>query len=195
MFKTITYAFLTQYFKYKKSLNIPIKFVLFLWIIQIINSTFFNQSLLQYGIIPRENSHLLGILFAPFLHANYTHLINNTFFVFVLTWILCYYNTSIWWLSTITITILGGIIIWFVGGNNIHVGSSILIFGYFGVIFGTAWNHKKPYFIIASIIIVLLYGMSIINGFIPEKDISLSGHIGGFFSGFLISKLFSYDLE
>ena len=32
----------------------------------------------QFGIVPRTVAGLRGILFAPFLHANFTHLIANT---------------------------------------------------------------------------------------------------------------------
>ena len=38
----------------------------------------------QYGIVPRSTTHLKGFVIAPFLHANWAHLLSN-FFPFIIT--------------------------------------------------------------------------------------------------------------
>ena len=50
----------------------------FFWVIEIIDSLILRGRLDHYGVHPHELRGLLGILFAPFLHANFEHLIANT---------------------------------------------------------------------------------------------------------------------
>src|SRR6185312_1059601 len=61
-------------------------FVGLLWLIQILNSLVFQGGLANFGIEPRSFSGLWGILFAPFIHANFAHLIANTVPLAVLGW-------------------------------------------------------------------------------------------------------------
>src|SRR5215208_408068 len=48
-----------------------------MWIVQIVDAID-NYSLTKYGIEPREVDGLDGIVFSPFLHGSWGHLIGNT---------------------------------------------------------------------------------------------------------------------
>ncbi len=52
-------------------------FVALLWAIEIVDAASGNE-LDQYGVHPRTDEGLLGILFAPLLHGGWTHLEGNT---------------------------------------------------------------------------------------------------------------------
>ena len=56
--------------------------VALMWGLEIADQIFFQRFLRPgldiYGIIPRTQIGLRGILFAPFLHGNFPHLIGNT---------------------------------------------------------------------------------------------------------------------
>jgi membrane associated rhomboid family serine protease len=54
-----------------------VSFVALMWIIELFDSLS-NHRLDDNGIRPLESDGLLGILFAPMLHANWDHLIANT---------------------------------------------------------------------------------------------------------------------
>ena len=49
-----------------------------LWLLEAVDWLVLGQSLDQWGIRPRELSGLWGILFAPFLHGGFGHLLANT---------------------------------------------------------------------------------------------------------------------
>jgi membrane associated rhomboid family serine protease len=54
-------------------------FVALIWILELVDLVVFRGALNAYGIFPRQLVGLRGILFAPFLHGNWAHLIANTF--------------------------------------------------------------------------------------------------------------------
>lgn len=167
---------------------IPISFIGLLWIIHIINSIFFNYSLNYYGIHPRDINHLTGIIFAPFLHGGYEHIISNTFMLILFSFIICFYDKKMWYKSIIYGTLIGGFITWCIGSNGIHVGASILIFSLLGTILGLAIFHKKFFFIFAALIFFFFYGISILQGFVPKEGISLAGHLGGLIGGIISAR-------
>lgn len=172
----------------KDSIKLPLIFLSLLWIIQIINASIFNYGLNHFGIFPRTLSGLTGIFFAPFLHGNYQHLISNSFMILLLSWIICFYDKKTWLNSIIVGTIIGGFITWIFGNYGVHIGASILIFSLWGTILGIAVFHKKPFFIIASLILMSTYGLGMLYGLIPQSNISLSGHLGGLIAGFIFAK-------
>ena len=178
----------TYIIQQKNKVLLPLYFIFLLWIIQIINSLIFNQQLSVFGIYPRTESGLFGILFAPFLHLNYQHLIGNSFMFLLLSWVICFYDISTWIKTLIFGSIIGGFITWLIGSSGYHIGASILIFSLLGTILGIAIFHKNIFFIFASIILISLYGVSIFYGLIPQDGISFAGHLGGFISGLFCSK-------
>ena len=56
------------------------------WLVYVID-IFLPVDLRGYGIRPRNIEGLWGIVFSPFLHANYGHLIANTAALFVLLFV------------------------------------------------------------------------------------------------------------
>mgnify|MGYP003376544492 CR=1 FL=1 len=60
--------------------------VAFMWLVQIVNALVFQGRLAGLGVHPRTLSGLVGILFAPFLHGSFAHLIGNTLPLVVLGW-------------------------------------------------------------------------------------------------------------
>jgi len=71
--------------KFLNALVYPVFFSLILIIIHLLKYLF-NWNLDVYGVYPRTISGLKGIFFAPLIHANFNHLINNviTFFILML---------------------------------------------------------------------------------------------------------------
>ena len=51
--------------------------VAIMWAVELVN-VLDDYRLDRDGIVPRSASHLDGVLFAPFLHASFSHLLGNT---------------------------------------------------------------------------------------------------------------------
>lgn len=103
------------------ALKLPLAFISLITSIQIVNSIFFHQTLgLMFGIIPRTSQGLLDILFAPFLHGSYEHLIGNSIMILLLSWIICFYDTKLWFKTLFISTMLGGLLAGFASVKQVR---------------------------------------------------------------------------
>ena len=117
----------------KTQVTILGSFITIFWVTELIDIFVLKGRLNQYGIRPHSLIGLRGILFAPFLHGNLPHLISNTVPFLVLGWLVMLQKTSDFWVVTALTMIVGGSGVWlFASPNSIHIGASILIFGYLG---------------------------------------------------------------
>ena len=71
------------------SLFVPCLFLLTMWLVKIIEVNF-NFSFVKFGVSPQTFSGLKGILFSPFIHKDFTHLLNNSYPVLILGGMLFY---------------------------------------------------------------------------------------------------------
>ena len=70
----------------KALLNIlffPILFLIIMWMVKLIEHNF-QLSFADYGVYPQSLSGLKGILFSPFIHKDFSHLINNSYPILIL---------------------------------------------------------------------------------------------------------------
>ena len=157
-----------------------------MWVVQIIN-LFSNNFLNQFGILPRELSHLPGILFAPFLHGNLPHIIANTV-PFVILGFLVHQAKQLLYVS-IFVTLAGGLAVWLFARSSYHIGASGVIMGYFGFLLSHAFFTRTLRSILVSIAAVLIYGGMIVTLVDFRAHISFEGHIFGFISGVIAAKM------
>lgn len=172
----------------RNSAALPLVLLGALWTIQIINASIFHYSLNYWGVFPRTFHGLWGLIFAPWLHFSYQHMIGNSFMLFLLSWIICFNDKKIWFMSLFFGAVIGGAITWVLGGQGSHAGSSIWIFTLWGTIIGVAIFEKKPFYIIASLVLMASYGVSILYGLVPQNGVSWAGHFGGLIAGLLCAK-------
>jgi membrane associated rhomboid family serine protease len=165
-------------------------FVAIFWILEFVNQLFFGDRLDNFGIIPRHIIGLRGILFAPFLHANFAHLITNTIPFIVLAWFVMLQETADFFFVTIITMLVGGWGVWLFGPrNSVTIGASILIFGYLGFLLLRGYFQRNFPSILLSLMVFLLYG-GIIWGVLPSAPrVSWQGHLFGFIGGVLAAKL------
>jgi membrane associated rhomboid family serine protease len=187
-----------------KQVTILMTMVAIFWFVEIVNVLFFHssyRSLAQYGIIPRNFVGLRGILFAPFLHGGWGHLIANTIPFITLGWLVMLQETSDFFIVTIVTMLVGGVGTWLFGAtNSVHIGASILIYGYLGFLLLRGYFQKNIPSIFLSVVVFFIYG-GLIWGVLPSQiGISWQGHLFGFLGGvlsaFAIAKekgMFPYD--
>jgi membrane associated rhomboid family serine protease len=163
--------------------------VALMWAIEIADQFIFRGSLDVYGIIPRNVTGLRGVLFAPFLHGNFPHLIANTVPFLTLGWLVMLRSTRDFWIVSIIVAIVGGLGTWLISpANSIHIGASGVIFGYLGFLLSRGYFERNFTSIALSVTVGILYG-SLIWGVLPQRvGISWQGHLFGFIGGVVAAR-------
>ncbi|CAN5329698.1 rhomboid family intramembrane serine protease [soil metagenome] len=164
-------------------------FIALMWAIECID-TLFGGGLRQFGIRPRTVEGLRGILFAPFLHANFTHLIANTIPFATLGWFVMLRRTRDFFTVSAVAMLVGGFGTWLIAASNsVHIGASGVIFGYLGYLVSRGYFERSLLSVLVSIAIAFLYG-GLLWGVLPGKaEISWEGHLFGFIGGMLAARL------
>ncbi len=163
-----------------------------LWAQEIIDRVVFNGWLDLWGIHPRTLRGLLGIFFAPFLHGGFAHLMANTVPLIVLSFFIMLRKKRDLLTVSVVSGVVGGLGIWLVGaGNSVHIGASILVFGYLGYLLSRCIFERRFWPIVGSLAVFALYG-SALWGVLPgQAGISWEGHLFGFAGGVLAARLLS----
>lgn len=173
-----------------KELKILIVSVAIFWAIEILDILVFNNSLDSYGIQPHSAIGLRGIVFAPFLHGGLGHLIANTVPFLTLGWLTMIQETSDFYIASIMSALVGGIGVWLLGSpNSVHIGASILIYGYLGFLLLRGYFQKNFPSIILSVFVAIAYGSFIWGVFPSEMGVSWQGHLFGFIGGAIAAKM------
>ncbi|GEA25741.1 hypothetical protein MiAbW_00278 [Microcystis aeruginosa NIES-4325] len=169
-------------------------FVAIFWLLEILDQFVFRGSLDFFGIIPHQVIGLRGIIFAPFLHGDFPHLIANTVPFLILGWLVMLQETSDFFIVTGLTMLVGGLGVWlFAAPGSIHIGASILIFGYLGFLLLRGYFQRNIPSILLSILVFSLYGGTI-WGVLPSRPgISWQGHLFGFLGGVLAAKLIATE--
>ncbi|MGV2828409.1 rhomboid family intramembrane serine protease [Myxosarcina sp. GI1(2024)] len=159
------------------------------WVLEILDFFVFRGSLDRYGIQPQEFIGLRGIIFAPFLHGGFGHLIANTIPFLVLGWLTMIQETSDFIIVSLISAVVGGLGVWlFAPANSIHIGASILIYGYLGFLLFRGYFQKNIPSVILSIIVFFVYG-GYVWGVLPSQmGISWQGHLFGFIGGVIAAR-------
>jgi len=178
----------------KNQVTILGSFVGIFWISEIIDQFIFQGALDRFGIIPHNFIGLRGILFAPFLHGGFPHLIANTIPFLTLGWFVMLQETSDFFIVTIITMLVGGLGVWlFAPPTTVHIGASILIFGYLGfLLFRGIFQRNLPS-ILLSVIVGFLYG-GLVWGVLPSQPgISWQGHLFGFIGGVIAARMIAKE--
>ena len=172
------------------SMIIPGIFIFFMWLVKIIE-LLFEIDLSRFGIYPLTAKGLSGILLSPFIHADFTHLFNNSIPLFLLSIALFYFYSEVALKVFIWTYFLTGLLVWFAGREAWHIGASGLVYGLASFLFFSGIIRRYFRLIALSLLIVFLYG-SMVWGLFPGvyKNVSWESHMLGFFSGVLLAVLF-----
>lgn len=148
---------------------------------------FLGGRLLYLGILPRHPVGLLGIIFSPFLHANFNHLFYNIIPLIVLSDFILAQGLDCYIMVTATITLLSGFLVWCFGKKGLHVGASGLITGYWGWLVMNIYQGGSLLAIILGCISVYYFAAIFFGIFPSEKGVSWEGHLFGLVAGVLVS--------
>lgn len=154
------------------------------WVIEGIDWLLPGISLDDYGVHPRTESGLWGILFMPFLHGGIQHLLNNSIGMLFLGGAVILRSVRDYVVVFLMAMIVGGLGVWLIApGNSVHIGASGVVYGYLGYLLTTGWFERKPLAIAGSIIAAVLWGGLLPGMFPGEEGISWQGHLFGCLGG------------
>jgi membrane associated rhomboid family serine protease len=165
-------------------------FIALIWILQVFNWADGYRLDLELGILPHHPSRLAEIFTAPFLHFSWQHIEGNTVPLFVLGVLAAYRGIGKFLLVTLIVAVVSGLAVWFFqNGNELTVGASGLIFGYFGYVLIRGFFDRNLLDIGVGVVAGLLY-WTILQVAIPgTPGISWIGHLGGLLGGVLAAWL------
>jgi membrane associated rhomboid family serine protease len=169
-----------------------ILFVILLWVIEVFE-WLSGISLSFLGVYPLEWSGLIGIIGAPLVHSDFSHLAANSVPLLVLGSALFYFYRPIAYKVFIWGYILTGLWVWVFAREAYHIGASGVVNALAAFIFFSGLIRRNTRLIALAMVIAFLYG-SLIWGvfpeFFPEDNISWESHFMGLLAGTLLAFYF-----
>ncbi len=167
-----------------KNLVVLIALVTVTWVLEIADFIVPGRWLDSWGIQPRSIGGLWGILFSPFLHGGFAHLVANTVPFVTLGFLVLLRGLGTFIGVSLLIMLLGGIGVWLLAPTNtIHIGASGLIFGYIGYLLARGYFERSFGSLGIAVLVALLYGGALWGVLPGQPGISWQGHLFGFLAG------------
>ncbi len=160
--------------------------IVVMWAVEIVDSLLLDDRLQGNGIGPRRIEDLDGVLWHPFLHSGFGHLMSNTVPLAVMGALVGIRGRWYWTAITVGSALLGGFGVWLLAGGSNHIGASGIVFGYFGALMGAAWKARRPAELAPALVAIFLYG-TILVGLLPLEGVSWEGHLAGLIVGTVLA--------
>jgi membrane associated rhomboid family serine protease len=155
-----------------------------MWGSEIVDQVILNEALDGLGIRPRVIDSLPGIALSPFLHGGFPHLIANTLPFVVLGWFVMLRAVRDFAIVTVVVAVLGGLGVWLFGrGGTVHIGASLLIFGYLGFLILRGYFQRSFGSVLIAVVVGALYGSALVGVLPGQRGVSWEGHLFGFLGG------------
>ncbi len=159
-----------------------------MWLIEAVDTIVLDNWAQSGGIHPRKLDGLDGILAAPFLHSDWSHIASNSIPWLALGGLVSVRGWRHWATVTAVVTVVGGGLTWALAGGVNHVGASGVIFGYFGAVIASAFFERRPATVGPALVVIMMYA-SMLVGVVPQEGISWEGHLFGMLAGILAAWL------
>jgi membrane associated rhomboid family serine protease len=176
----------------RKGLLVVGSFVLLLYLIEIINTLLLHSLNRTFGLRPRSLDGVLDILTFPLLHANLTHLLSNTLPLIIFGFLVFLSGVRVFATAVASSWLGSGVVVWLIGGFNVTVGASGLVFGLFAFLLVRGFFNRNWWQILLSAALFMAYG-GILFGILPTvaSFVSWQAHLGGAVGGVAAALLLS----
>ncbi len=162
---------------------VSLGFVGVLWVLEIVDAAN-GHALDAYGVQPRSQEGLVGILFAPLLHGGWGHLESNTLPVLVLGFLVLLGSIARGLAATAVIWVVSGVGVWLVSpSNSITLGASVLVFGWLVYLIVRGVFTRRSSEIATGVVLLVFFG-GLLLGVLPgQPGVSWQGHLFGAIGG------------
>jgi len=174
---------------FRLAFKVSLYFVALLWVVTLLDWGL-EMELTRFGVRPRSIPGLPGVLVAPLLHGDFSHLISNSLPLLVLgTGMLYLYPHSS--LKVIPAVYLGpGLAVWLFGRPPLHIGASGLVYGLAIYILISGIIRRDTRAVSAAMLVFFLYG-TLLLGLLPNhSSISWETHLIAALIGLVLAFLF-----
>ena len=162
-----------------------------MWILEIVDSLD-SHRLDRDGILPRSFSHLYGILLAPFLHASFGHLIDNTIPFLLLGLTIAFASAARVLAVTAVVALVSGIGTWLIAPSGTYtIGASGIVFGYATYLICRGFFDRNLGELAIGLCVGVIFGGALLSSLIPHTGISWQAHLFGGVGGILAAQMFA----
>lgn len=165
----------------------PLLLLLLMWLIFIFD-LILPINITELGIRPRHLLAIPGVMAAPFLHGNFGHIMANTIPFFILASLLRLQGQKVFWLVTLFIGIISGLVVWCFSTADLVVGASAVVFGYWGYLLGYALFKRSLLSILVALVVLFFYGGMYLSFFEFRVGVSWLGHFSGAVAGVVAAR-------
>jgi membrane associated rhomboid family serine protease len=159
--------------------------VAIMWGVEIVNALD-SYRLDNDGIVPRSVAHLDGIVFAPFLHASFGHLLSNTVPFIILGFAIALAGARRLLLVSLIVALVSGAGTWLTApGGSVTVGASGVVFGYATYLISRGLFNRKLVELGLGLVVLVVFGGALLYDLIPHTGISWEAHLFGGIGGVL----------
>lgn len=178
------------------SIRLPLTIIAIFWAVEFIEVAL-NKDFHYLGTLPRTSRGLIGIIFSPFLHSGFSHLLSNSSSFFILSGSIIYFYPKISLKVIVQTYFATGVGVWlFARGSFMaegipqdvyHIGASGLVYAYAAFLFFSGLFRKDAKSLVLTLGVALLYN-GMLYGMVPNQPgISWESHligaiVGGFYA-------------
>ncbi len=141
------------------------------------------------GIRPRDPEGLVGVVVSPFLHGGFGHLIGNTVPFLLLGAGIAFGGLVRVALVTGIVGLVAGLGTWLTAGaGTVHIGASGIVFGFATYLVARGLFSRRPLHLLGALIVVLVYGSTLLFGLVPTPGVSWQAHLFGAIGGLVAAR-------
>lgn len=142
------------------------------------------------GIRPRDADGLAGIVFSPFLHGGFGHLVGNTIPFLVLGGMIALSGLARVLAVAAIVVVVGGLGTWLTApAGTVHIGASGVVFGFAAYLIARALYSRALGHLAAAVLVAGVWGLTLVGGLVPTPGVSWQGHLFGAVGGLAAARL------
>lgn len=167
--------------------------VAIMWVSEVIDSLA-DGRLDRHGIVARQVDGLDGVVFSPFLHGGFGHLVGNTVPFLILGAIIAFNGAARVALVTIVVAVLGGLGTWLISPEGTNtIGASGVVMGYAAYLIARGVFSRRIVELVLGGVVAVLWGGMLLGSLVPHAGVSWQAHLCGAVAGVVAARLLTKD--